>query len=80
VTPHSIHERAKVLFEAALQVAPGQREAWLRDACEGDEDLVREIVTLLGHHDDRPLLPGVVAHVLAEVLDEACEPNRRRKK
>ena len=35
------------LFDAALQLAPAERESWLREACGGDEDLRAEVDRLL---------------------------------
>ena len=36
----------------ALDVAPNQREAFLREACAGDDELRREVESLLNAHED----------------------------
>jgi hypothetical protein len=36
------------LFDAALKVHPGERDAWLRSSCGDDESLLSEVVCLLG--------------------------------
>lgn len=40
-------DRVEALFDAALAEPPDQREAYVRAACEGDEVLCREVVSLL---------------------------------
>ena len=47
------------LFDGALQLDPAAREAWLREACGGDEDLRAEV----GRHlagDERAVRDGFV--------------------
>ncbi len=40
------------LCQAALEVEPGKREAYLKDACAGDESLLKEIESLLVHQSE----------------------------
>lgn len=40
-------ERIQQLFDEASQLAPGQREEWLKDACDGDHTLYRQVESLL---------------------------------
>ncbi len=40
------------LYHAALELAPGQRSAFLDQACAGDEELRREVESLLVSHDE----------------------------
>lgn len=40
------------LFHSALERGAEQRDAFLRHACKGDESLRREVVSLLGSHDE----------------------------
>ena len=44
-------ERIKDLFQAALEQKPADREAFLDQACQGDEVLFQEVVSLLAEHD-----------------------------
>ena len=37
------------LYHAALERPPGERAAFLKDACDGDESLRQEIESLLGY-------------------------------
>src|SRR5687767_4919273 len=48
----SLHERAKDLFLAALSHSPADRQARLAEACAGDEELRREVESLLAFHDE----------------------------
>jgi eukaryotic-like serine/threonine-protein kinase len=66
--PHSAHEslhtRSKRLFSEALDRPTDQRAAFLAQACAGDDDLRREVSSLLENHDptgsffDAPPLPS----------------------
>ncbi len=40
-------ERIKELFQAALERKPADRETFLDQACQGDEVLFQEVVSLL---------------------------------
>ena len=44
--------RAKDLFQAALEHEPGQRDAFLRDACKDDESLRETVAAMLARHPD----------------------------
>ncbi len=44
-------ERIKDLFQAALEHKPADREAFLDQACKGDEVLFQELVSLLAEHE-----------------------------
>jgi serine/threonine protein kinase len=41
------------LFHAALTIEESQRRTFLREACNGDEDLQRRLESLLAHHHDK---------------------------
>src|ERR1051325_7855508 len=41
------HEREVAVFEAALELPPGQREAYLAEAAAGDGELLRRVQALL---------------------------------
>jgi Tol biopolymer transport system component/predicted Ser/Thr protein kinase len=44
-------EQVEAIFHEALQLAPAQRDAYLRQACGGDGTLLIEIAELLAHHE-----------------------------
>ncbi len=44
---HERWQRIKQLYNAALEVDPGQRDAFLKEACAGDESIRKEIERLL---------------------------------
>jgi eukaryotic-like serine/threonine-protein kinase len=48
----TLHQRAKDVFLAALERPPADRQAFLADACRGDEALLREAESLLAFHED----------------------------
>ena len=43
----NLHQREVALFEAALQLPPEQRQAYLEQTCAGDHDLLRRVQALL---------------------------------
>src|SRR6266436_4752647 len=43
--------RIEQLFHSALALEESQRSAYLKDACAGDEELLREAESLLGRHE-----------------------------
>src|SRR5512136_1444454 len=70
-------EGIKQIYHSALEVEPGRREAFLKEACAGDEALFKEVMSLLAQEGnsegffESPALQ-VVARELAE--DRAQEP------
>jgi eukaryotic-like serine/threonine-protein kinase len=44
-------QRVKELFGAALNVEPGEREAFVRKACRDDAGLQSEVESLLANHE-----------------------------
>src|SRR6185295_7417938 len=48
----SLHERAGEVFLAALSRPAAERDAFLVDACRGDEALLQEVGSLLMFHDE----------------------------
>ena len=69
----------KQLYHSALEVEPGRREAFLKEACAGDESLFEEVTSLLAQEGkseglfEAPALE-VVAKELAQ--DEAQKPQQ----
>jgi TolB-like protein len=66
------HQQIGQLFHAALELEPGQRAAFLAQACAGDESLRREVESLIASHEQAaafiaaPAL-AVAAQTLADV-------------
>jgi formylglycine-generating enzyme required for sulfatase activity len=50
----SLWERARALFEAALELPEAEREAYLRRACGDDQELLAEALALAAHDRDAP--------------------------
>ena len=46
----SLHERAGEVFLAALSRPVAERDAFLVEACRGDDELLREVGSLLLFH------------------------------
>src|SRR5262245_3334478 len=67
------------LFDAALQRPPAEREAYLRGACANDQDLYREIESLLANcpADDPPRAWAAAAAVHLITHPAALEPGQR---
>lgn len=60
-------ERLNALFEAAVERKPEERSAFLDEACQGDEELRREVVSLLSERERaRSFLEEPPASALSE--------------
>jgi serine/threonine protein kinase len=64
-------QQIELLYHAALERAPGERTAFLNEACAGDDELRGEIESLLASHDQAPSFieappEDVAAGMLAE--------------
>ena len=57
--PGNKFESVLRLLEEALELPPAERDAWLRNACEGNAELEAELRSLLEAHDDQTPLPQV---------------------
>lgn len=74
-------EQIKELFHSALERAPAQRAAFLDDACAGDEEVRKEVESLIASHEktgsfiDAPAFEAT-AQLLAEEKPE-LEPGQR---
>ncbi|HEU4928564.1 MAG TPA: hypothetical protein VFU38_01940, partial [Candidatus Krumholzibacteria bacterium] len=44
------HQRAFVVFDGAIAVPEAERDAFVTQACGGDLDLEKEVLSLLKHH------------------------------
>ena len=64
------------IFQKALDLAPGEREPYIIEACAGDMDLQRRVEELLAQYDeagdflDEPVYDSTGAGALAVLLDE----------
>jgi serine/threonine protein kinase len=62
-------QQAKEIFHAALDRAPGERSAFLANACGGDEALRKEVESLLAAHEkDGSFIDSPAHQVAAEML------------
>ena len=44
-------QRASAIFDKALELPKTERDAWIADACDGDEELLAEVRSLLAEHE-----------------------------
>jgi eukaryotic-like serine/threonine-protein kinase len=64
--------RVDAIFDAALDVPPGERTAFLDRECGGDEALRAEVLELLhAYHRSDSVLESPAARVAAPLLDAA---------
>src|SRR6516162_5253834 len=61
-------QQIESLFQEALERDPAERNAWLREACQGDSDLRREVASLLASHqaaaDSKPWAAAAAAKLI----------------
>jgi serine/threonine-protein kinase len=68
MTPERL-KQIEELFHSTLAQGPGERAGFLARACDGDEDLRREVESLLEFHDpEESFIDRPAADVAAEVL------------
>ena len=68
--------RVEELYHASLQVATGQRAAFLQEACRGDKELRHEVESLLTHEDSAANFIDAPAFEVAARLMAQDEPHR----
>jgi serine/threonine protein kinase len=61
------------LFDGALAVAAEERQVWIERACEGDDEVRSEVLSLLASYDAKP--GGFVQHRIKSALDSFCATN-----
>ncbi len=66
-------EKVEHHYHAALELEPGQRAAFLQKTCGGDEELCREVESLLAAHEQAGSL---IAAPALEVVAKALADNR----
>jgi hypothetical protein len=71
--------RVAEIYQSALDRSPGEREAYLAAACEDDDELRREVASLLAQAQKPVLIDAPVWQAAARVLDDnpAVEPGTR---
>ena len=61
-------QQIESLFREALERDPAERDAWLREACQDDSDLRREVWSLLANHqaaaDSQPWAAAAAAKLI----------------
>ncbi|MCA9720521.1 MAG: serine/threonine protein kinase, partial [Myxococcales bacterium] len=63
--------RVKEIFTAAVELARGELDPYLDEACAGDDELRRELESLLAHHDERDLVrPPLPEHSAPTLVPE----------
>jgi serine/threonine-protein kinase len=62
-------QQIDALFQAALERDPAERDAWLREACQGDSDLRREVASLLANHQAATVFKPWAAAAAAQLID-----------
>jgi len=73
VTPE-LFRRSRVLFDEAVDLPRAERDAYLRRACGGDDELREEVDALLSESDSEPLESGI--HEAMRSLDALPEGTR----
>ncbi len=77
MTPEQF-QRVRRLFEAALELRPERRAAYVAEACRDDPDVRREVERLLEHADDagEPPTAGPTALPTSDATVSAAAPER----
>jgi hypothetical protein len=67
-------QQIESLFREALERDPAERNAWLREACQGDSDLRREVASLLANHEPASDSKPWAAAAAAKLIDSPASP------
>lgn len=67
-------QRIEKLFDQALEIPPQQRDAWLREACGDDSDLLTTLQTMLAFDQQQPT---DLAQGVGRLALDATEPRDR---
>ena len=62
-------QQIESLFQEALERDPAERNSWLREACQGDSDLRREVASLLANHQAATDFKPWAAAAAAKLID-----------
>lgn len=63
-------QQIEEIFHQALRHEPAQREAYLCNACQGDSDLRRQVVSLLSNYEDKASSEPRGARAAAQLIDQ----------
>jgi len=69
-------EQVKELFAAALQREPGERSAFLREACGEDDALRSEVESLLSSYREDSFIETPAAESILEITQETQSGQR----
>lgn len=67
MTPERWHQIEEIFF-AALDLLPGERDSFIKGACAGDDDLRREVESLLEKEDEKETLMATAIQAVARSL------------
>lgn len=70
------HQRLKVLFQQAIELGPEEREAFIRNGCEGDPELLANLRALLENHRDETIISD---NTKPPVAEKTARPHPRRQ-
>jgi len=62
-------QQIEEIFHQALRHEPAQRETYVRNACQGDTDLQREVLSLLSNCEDNASSDPWAARAAAQLID-----------
>ena len=71
-------QQIEEIFQQALERDPAERNPWLREACQGDSDLRREVASLLANHHSPADSTSWAAAAAAKLIDSplSLEPGQ----
>ena len=77
MSPHRLRQ-VEDLYHSAWEQAPEQRGGFLAEACRGDEELRREVKSLLAQSSSGDVMERPAPEFAADLLAGVCEPPFRR--
>ncbi len=63
-------QQIEEIFHQALRHEPAQRETYVRNACQGDSDLRRQVLSLLSNYEDNASSEPWAARAAAQLIDQ----------
>src|SRR5580700_4815528 len=63
-------QQIEEIFHHALAHEPAQRETYVRNACQGDSDLRRQVVSLLANYEENANSETWAARAAAQLIDQ----------